>query len=77
MLMSLCVDTGNLMITVSCNLYVEMYILKLYDCLNIVCAVILHSSCLFFVEDNFRGWLCICEQVKHKNVRHIILGPLD
>jgi len=34
------------MMAVSCNLYVEMYILKLYDCLNI-CAVIFHSSCLF------------------------------
>ena len=43
----LCVDVSHLMMAVSCNLYVEMYILKLCDCLNIVCTVIYHLSCLF------------------------------
>jgi hypothetical protein len=31
------------------NLYVEIYILKLNDCVNIVLAVIFHLSCLFCV----------------------------
>lgn len=50
MLMSVCVCIGSPMMAVSCNLYIEMYKLKLYDFLNIVCAVIFNSSCLFLLK---------------------------